>query len=162
MEFLKNNYLFILLLCLILSCDTRDKKKEKNIHTEQQSKDDNPKVDIKVNKNYDDKGNLIRLDSTYSYFYSPKGLDSSKVSLDTAVQRFRSIYNTKVTDLMDKRFKELFLNDSLFQYDFLNKDYFSKRVELNRRLMNNLFLEMDSLKNNFMNEPKKQKNNLKK
>src|SRR5688572_1129317 len=30
---------------------------------------DKPKVNIKVNKHYDDKGNLIGFDSTYSSFY---------------------------------------------------------------------------------------------
>jgi len=35
---------------------------------------DKPRIGVKVNKQYDDKGNIVRFDSTYSYFYSsPKG-----------------------------------------------------------------------------------------
>jgi hypothetical protein len=29
-----------------------------------------PRIDVKVNKQYDDKGRIIKFDSTYSYFYS--------------------------------------------------------------------------------------------
>jgi hypothetical protein len=117
---------------------------------------ENPKVNVKVNKKYDDKGNLIRYDSTYSYVYSSGGKDSVKESVDSVFKRFRSYYNENFSANMDKKLNELFWNDSLFKYDFMNKDFFSKRFELNEERMDTIFREMDSLKNEFLKKPKKE------
>lgn len=149
---MKNNLIIMIFLMLIISCNAQDKKEKlKTVNTEQK-KEGNPKLDIKVNKTYDSKGNLVKLDSTYSYFYSSKGRDSAKVSLDTAFSRFKSYYSTKAPGLINKNFNEMFFNDSLLKYDFGNKDFFSKRFELNYNKMNSLFFKMDSLKNEFLKE----------
>lgn len=133
----------------------RDKnKEEQKVYSSE--KGENPKVAIKVNKKYDDRGNLIYLDSTYSYFYSSNGRDSIQISVDSAFKQFQSYYDKGFSSKIENKINELFWNDSLFKYDFLNKDFFSKRFELNRERMDKIFQEIDSLKNEFLIKPKKE------
>lgn len=145
----------------VISCAQDKKTKPKTVQTEKKE-GDNPEVTIKVNKKYDTKGNLIKLDSTYSYFYTAKGRDSVKVGLDTAIRRFKSLYNEKFSAILDESFNETFLNDSLFKYDFFNEDYFSKRFELNKQKMDEMLFRMDSLKNSFFNDEQIKKPGMKK
>jgi hypothetical protein len=46
----------------------------------------------------------------------------------------------------------MFLNDTLFKYDFLNEDFFKKRFELNDLLMSDMLRQMDSLKTAYLKE----------
>ena len=48
----------------------------------------NPKVDIKVNMQYNKNGNMIKYDSTYSYFHTTTGMNSIKIVLDSVFSDF--------------------------------------------------------------------------
>ncbi len=56
------HYFFILMLIVCLGMSTKAQKPEQ--------KSNLPKEDIKVNREYDEKGNLIKFDSIYSYSWS--------------------------------------------------------------------------------------------
>lgn len=109
-----------------------------------------PKVRVKVNKQYDDKGNLIKYDSTYSYIYSGPGGGELQLNNDTVYNRFRSYFDRKYPDFFSPQFDDIFLNDSLFKYDFFNKDYFMQRFKLNREMFERMYRQMDSIKGDFM------------
>jgi hypothetical protein len=110
-----------------------------------------PRIDVKVNKQYDDKGNIVRFDSTYSYFYSgPKG--SMQLGNDSVFSSFRSFFEKSHPDLMDRRTNNIFFNDSLFKYDFFNDDYFQRRFELNTKMFEDMYRQMDSIKRGFMKQ----------
>jgi hypothetical protein len=151
----------LIMLVIIGSCNGQQKtKEEKNSSnktvTKEDKKGNNPKVDIKVNKTYDAKGNIIRLDSAYTYYYSNKGKkDSAMIGLDTVFNRFKNFYSSRMSPMMNRSFENMFLNDTLFRYDFLNEDFFRKRFELNDRLMGDMLRQMDSLKTAFLKETRK-------
>jgi hypothetical protein len=107
----------------------------------------NPKTNIKVNKEYDDQGNLIRYDSTYSYSYSTAGKDS--IFNDSIFGSFRDHFNHHFLFSEDPFFKDYFFRDSLMKEDFFDDDYFMKRFQENMRQMDKLFYEMDSVKNDY-------------
>ncbi len=110
-----------------------------------------PKIDVKVNRQYDDKGNLVKFDSTYSYFYSsPKG--SMHLGNDSVFSSFRSFFEKSYPNIMDRNNRNIFFNDSLFKYDFFNDDYFQKRFELNNKIFENMYQQMDSIKKGFLKE----------
>lgn len=109
-----------------------------------------PKVRVKVNKQYDDKGNLIKYDSTYSYIYSSPGGGELQLNNDTLYNRFRSYFDRKYPDFISPQFDDVFFNDSLFKYDFFNKDYFMQRFKLNSEMFERMYRQMDSLKGDFM------------
>jgi hypothetical protein len=148
---MKTFLLFLTIIFLIFSC--KDQNKSPNtIHTSQ-SKGQNPKEDVQVNKTFDKKGNLVKFDSTYTYSYTSNGLDSSRVMLDTVLQHFKSFYDSDFSERWNKEFEKVFLSDSLFKYDFPNEDYFSKRFELNTEHMKKMMLQMDSMKTNILKKP---------
>ena len=78
-----------------------------------------PKVSIKVNRRYDDKGNLIGFDSTYSSYYSNIKGDTSK--MDSLMQGFDSYFNRNRSSFFDNRLNNLFFNDSMRYPDFFHK-----------------------------------------
>lgn len=110
-----------------------------------------PRVSVKVNKQYDDKGNIIQFDSTYSYVYSsPKG--SMRLGNDSVFSSFRSFFEKNHPSLMDRNINNIFFNDSLFKYDFFNDDYFQKRFELNEKMFGSMYQQMDSIKKQYLKQ----------
>lgn len=108
-----------------------------------------PRIGVKVNKQYDDKGRIIKFDSTYSYYYSsPKG--SMHLGNDSVFSSFRSFFKNNYPNLMDRHNTDVFFNDSLFKYDFFNDDYFQTRFRLNERIFEDMYQQMDSIKRNFL------------
>lgn len=106
-----------------------------------------PNSNIKVNKEFDKDGNLIRYDSAYSYYYSNIGNDSAR--LDSVFNSFKKRFNQEYSFAEDPLFKSFFFEDSLLQYDFYKKDFFSNRYRNNMGHIDSLFREMDLMKNNF-------------
>jgi len=76
-----------------------------------------PKVDIKVNKQFDEKGNLIQYDSTYSIIYS---------SPNTAIQFFNFDNDSLFSDFKNSMDINKFWNSDFFKefQSFGNKQEF--------------------------------------
>jgi hypothetical protein len=110
-----------------------------------------PQINVKVNKQYDDKGRIIKFDSTYSYFYSSPG-GSLQQSNDIVYSQFRSFFDQSYPDFFNHQNDNIFFNDSFFKYDFYNNDYFQKRFELNRKMFERMYQQMDSLKWNYLQD----------
>jgi hypothetical protein len=134
----------VLLTVGLSSCNGQERKKTV---TKDQNK---PKTNIKVIKKYDKNGNLVKYDSTYSYYYSNVKNDS--IVRDSAFSQFRRYFNNKYKFSEEPFFRDLFFQDSLLKYDFYNKDFFSKRFQNNMDKMGKLFDQMDSLKNQYFLE----------
>jgi len=143
---MKKIVLFSLLFSLVFTgCNGQNERKFEKYSTENQ-----PKTAIKVNKEYDKKGNLVRYDSTYSYYYS--NIENDSMLGDSVMNSFKNYFNSKYYFSKDPYFNDLFFQDSLMRFDFYTKDYFINRFLNNSRRMNSMFLEMDSLKNRFFME----------
>jgi hypothetical protein len=124
--------------------DTATLKKNKS---EQSDSVAEPKVNIKVNRTYDDKGNMIGFDSTYSSYYSDVQGDTSR--MDSLIKNFDAYFGNHYSRLFDKQFNTLFFKDSLRYPDFFHDDFFMKRYELNDRYLRGMMQQMDSIKNRF-------------
>jgi len=111
---------------------------------------DKPKVNIRVNRRYDDKGNLVGLDSTYSSFYSNVQGDTSR--MDSLMKSFDRYFDQRHSLLFDRQFNRLFFNDTSRYPDFFHHDYFMKRYELNDPYLRDMMHRMDSVKNRFYRE----------
>jgi hypothetical protein len=151
---MKNIMLSAVLSLMIAACSGQKRKEQaKSMNGSAQLMADtasNPKINVRVNRKYDDKGNLIRYDSTYSYYYaSPEGQVKS-IGGDTLYNNFKSFFRQRYDTLFGNNMNDIFLNDSLFGYDFFNKDYFSKRFEINKKSLEDMFRRMDSLKEDFL------------
>jgi hypothetical protein len=109
-----------------------------------------PKVNVKVNRHYDDKGNLVGFDSTYSSYYSNVKGDTSQ--MDSLMGSFDLFYNKNYAKGFNNQFNRLFFSDSLRYPDFFHDDFFMKRYELNDLYMRDMMHRMDSVKNKFYKE----------
>jgi hypothetical protein len=106
-----------------------------------------PQTDIKVNRRYDDKGNLIGFDSTYTSFYSNAQGDTAQ--MDSLMRRFDRYFSSQHQRWFDNRFNSLFFRDSTGYPDFFHDDFFTKRYEMNDLYFKDMMHRMDSVKNNF-------------
>ncbi len=101
-----------------------------------------PKANIKVNKEYDKNGNLIRYDSTYTYVLT--GVDS--LMTDSFYKEF------------EKRFDSFFPSPHFSFFD----DYFindSSKIRYNEYLkkLDKLYREIDSVRYEFFHEQSSKK-----
>lgn len=125
--------------------DTQDRKTDQA--SVAQDSLNKPKVNIKVNKHFDDKGNLIGFDSTYSSFYS--NVKGDTAGMDSLMNRFDRYFNRNHSSFFDSQFNSLFFTDSLRYPDFFHRDFFMKRYELNDDYLKGMMRRMDSIKNRF-------------
>ena len=136
----------IALSVTLISCDGQTKGQKR----EDEKGPANPQTSIKVNKKYDDKGNLVKYDSSYSYYYS--NIKEDKNLRDSIFNSFRNTFGNKYFFSRDPYFNSLFFEDSLLKYDFYRRDFFLNRFRNNMQKMDSLFWRMDSLKNNFFSK----------
>jgi hypothetical protein len=114
-----------------------------------------PKVSIKVNRHFDDKGNVIGFDSTYTSYYS--NLSGDTVEMDSLMNRFDRFFNLNHSSFFRNEFNPLFFDDSLRYPDFFHDDFFRKRYELNDEYMKGMMQRMDSIKNKFYRDESERK-----
>ncbi len=117
-----------------------------------------PKVDYKVNKEYDEDGNLIEYDSVYTYYYS--NIDKDAMLKDSIFKKFNEhleLNNPIENSLFDDILKE----DDFIEDDFFKEDFFRGNSDRNQEIMFQMMQKMDSLKNQFFVEqfPLKEKSN---
>jgi len=112
-----------------------------------------PKVNIKVNRHYDEKGNVVGFDSTYTSFYS--NMTGDTIGMDTLMKGFDRYFDFNYPSVFQKEFRPLFFTDSLRYPDFFHHDFFMKRYELNDLYMRDMMKRMDSIKNRYFEERSK-------
>jgi hypothetical protein len=109
-----------------------------------------PQREINVTKDYDENGNVIRYDSTYSYSFS--GAYPDTVMIDSIFNDLRIHFGRNTFPFSDPFFDDHFFNDSLFYHDFYRRDYFYNQFPSFSEHMKRLFQELDSLKNSLQSE----------
>jgi len=142
-------------LLLITACQDKSTAQSSTGSSEQtkgttQAKVDSlkkPKVDIKVNRHFDEKGNIVGFDSTYTSYYS--SVDGDTTKMNTMFKDFNAYFKDQHRSLFDDHFNNLFFNDSLMYPDFFHNDFFSQRYRLNDKYFRDMMSEMDSVKNKF-------------
>jgi hypothetical protein len=145
-------WVFALAACLTLtSCEKSNGQTDKKVTNKKETTISDslfkPRVDIKVNRHYDEKGNMIGFDSTYSSYYSNIAGDTSRI--DSVMNRFDFFFKKNHESGFNRRFNSLFFTDSLRYPDFFRNDFFLRRYELNDGYMRDMMQHMDSVKNEF-------------
>ena len=143
----------LILLLFVSSCHdkTSGQNPEKNPRTSVVDGDSlKPKVNIKVNKHYDDKGNVVGFDSSYTSVYSNVRGDTTK--MDSLMSSFDRYFKRDHSLLFHRDFNSLFFDDSTRYPDFFHNDFFLKRYERNDSYFRDMMNRMDSIKNRFYYE----------
>ena len=153
----------ILLVCtlLALSCSAQDKEKDKVIKEKAEQAGEVPGGTWKVDKEFDENGNLIRYDSIYSWSSSGEMNNLDDLDKDSTLQSFRSKFYRQFSNIDRDRFGDMFGEDSLFTRHFFNEDFFDsdfgqdfmdidrirERMEaMQRRLLNRYAPEVEKSK----------------
>lgn len=142
---IRMDFIAIAISVTLISCNGETKRQKDTVVNNASD----PHTSIKVDKKYDDKGNLVKYDSTYSYYYSNV---KDNINLkDSIFNNFKKHFNRSYFFSNEPYFNDFFFQDSLLKYDFYRKDFFINRFRNNLRRMDSLFWSMDSMKNNFFN-----------
>lgn len=147
---MKKFFMLGLLALITAGCSAQTAKQKESTTNAQQAIQ--PKASWKVNKKYDDKGNLISYDSTYTWSYSSGPGQGVQVDSDSVMNAFRKHFNSSFPAMFNNSFGAPVWNDSLFSRDFLRHDYFMKRYSDNFFDMEGMMRSMDSVRNNFLQE----------
>lgn len=142
----------VLLMGLLQSCSNDTKGQSAHAKKSEDSLA-KPKIDIKVNRRYDEKGNMIGFDSTYTSYYSNMSGDTAQ--MDSLMGSFDRYFRQEHSSFFGRQFDPLFFNDSTRYPDFFHDDFFLRRYELNDPYMRGMMYRMDSIKNSFYKDHRK-------
>ena len=117
---------YILLLFLALSCVNCNGQVDQKIKVENNDIE-TPKGAWKVNKEFDENGNLIRYDSIYSWSSNSK-FDNLSITKDSLRKSFRSKFFKNFSEFENKGFQNMFSQDSLFSNHFFYDSFFGSPI----------------------------------
>lgn len=142
-------FLSVALLLSLYSCNSKKDVKSGKFPLEASLIDTiKPKTNYSVHKEYDKYGNLISVDSTYSYIYSNGNLTGKMQK--KIFKQFKSELSTKFPGIHDSFFDNFFgdenINDSVFKNNFYSPNYFFKNQN---KQITRVLKRMDSIKNSF-------------
>ena len=122
---MKNYFLISAFAILSVSCNGQEIKTEiAENNTSNKNSIEAPKGSWKVDKEFDEQGNLIRYDSIYSWSSDSVYKNLSAVARDSLIQSFKSSFFTNFSSFEDDGFDKIFSKDSLFSQRFFNDDFF--------------------------------------
>jgi hypothetical protein len=116
-----------LFLCAVLTvgCSAQEKQSNTELNKEKAEKPgEMPGGTWKVDKEFDEHGNLIRYDSIYSWSSKGEPALLEDTDRDSILQTMRSKFYRNFSHLDTLRFGNIFGRDSLFTRHFFNEDFF--------------------------------------
>ena len=143
--------LFLFIGCQGQKNDTTAKSEKSKIAEE-------PKGSWKVNREFDEAGNLIRYDSIYSW--SSAAADNknnfSTMNRDSIFQSFRSQFSRNFSGVDDMMGNGLFDQDSLFIKRFFADDFFESEFGQDFMDLDQMHQHMQSMQKQFLQRYHKQ------
>lgn len=137
--------LFLLVfLSTLFSCNSQETSKK---HDKDEMK--KPQGKVIVNRKYDENGNLVEFDSTYTSYYS--NFSSDTVILDSLMKEFPPFFDKEFFN-SEYLFNSFLQNDSSINNHFFNDDYFEKQFFDQNEEMLKMIQKMDSIKKSFFEE----------
>lgn len=144
------NYILCSFLLIMTSCNAQNKKDDNNllsIITPGYSDKDSlskPDVRFKVNKKYDEKGNIVSYDSTYSYSCSGGPGKRFMSRNDIFFHDFNPLPDSTSNSLFNFRNPGSFFEDPAFG-NFFDKSYMEQQMNINQKMMNDFFQRFNQL-----------------
>ncbi|MDF0707686.1 hypothetical protein [Flagellimonas okinawensis] len=145
---MKIQILFCTVLLLVLtSCQGQEKKENEMAKDGENKAMARPKGSWKVDREFDENGNLIRYDSIYSWS-SDSLNDLSGLDRDSLLSNFESKFYSHFSQFRDQGFGDLFEPDSLFSKRFFNDGFFESDFGED-------FIELDNIRKRMMERQRK-------
>jgi len=146
LTYASSRFVLIIMMGVIALTSCRDKEAKQAAGTRQDSTSQadtlpKPTTDISVNRRYDDKGNLIGFDSTYTSYYSNIPGDTTKIN--SLLKPFDPYFGKNHASWFNNRV------NSLLDDPFFDDRYSIKRNRLNGPSRRGLIYRKDSINNWF-------------
>ncbi|WP_299248650.1 hypothetical protein [uncultured Lacinutrix sp.] len=141
----------LLFMVGLLSVSCKGQENETKIIEQEDNKTDTvkePEGTWKVDKEFDENGNLIRYDSIYSWSSNNKFDNLSLSDRDSLMQTFKSRFFSNYSQFENQEFEDVFSQDSLFSKHFFNDDFFGSDF-------GNDFMDIDKLTQQIIARQKK-------
>lgn len=134
---------------LSVSCNSQTQDTKKSASNDSAEKIVEPPMGSwKVDKEFDDEGNLIRYDSIYSWSSNGKWDTLSPVERDSLLQSFKSKFFTNFSGFEDNGFDGVFSKDSLFSNHYFNEDFFGSDFGKD-------FMDLDKVRQQMLDRQRK-------
>ncbi|KAA3642427.1 MAG: hypothetical protein DWP98_14165 [Bacteroidetes bacterium] len=146
---MKTTVLALIATMFFTACNAQESSEKQSKNS---SLKNTPKESWTVNKELDENGNIIRYDSTYTWTYTNMDGDSVSVKMDSVLKSFNSYFNQQFPTAFGPSFMNPIWNDTLLQHDFFRDDFFKNRWEQDFYNMDEVFHQMDSLRNLFFKD----------
>ncbi|WP_299103509.1 hypothetical protein [uncultured Winogradskyella sp.] len=143
-------YILLLMVGLLsVSCKGQGNETTKVEKEENKTKIvEEPEGTWKVDKEFDENGNLIRYDSIYSWSSNDKFDSLSLSDKDSLMQSFKSRFFSNYSGFENQGFGSIFSQDSLFSKRFFNDDFFGSNF-------GNDFMDIELLRQQMIARQKK-------
>ena len=145
---MKKHILLFMVGLLSISCNGQKNGQKKETNESDRKLVEKPKGSWKVNKEFDEDGNLIRYDSIYSWSSNGKFDNLSLSDKDSLIQSFKSRFFKNYSGFENQGFEDVFSQDSLFSKRFFNDDFFGSNF-------GNDFMDIDKLRQQMIARQKK-------
>ena len=130
----------------LFSCNSQEIRHKKN-----SDEKNRPHEKVTVNRKYDEHGNLIEFDSTYTSYYS--NVKGDTIRLDSLLDGFPAFFNEKFFDLNSQNiFNPFFNEDSVSNSHFFHDNFFEQQFFDQNKNMLKMMQKMDSIKNSFFEQ----------
>jgi hypothetical protein len=146
------NIILLFLTFTFFNCQSQNQKEKKNTDLKDTLK---PKTHIEVKKEYDEFGNLISVDSTYSYFYS--NIKNDSVLEQKVFDQFKLNFNNQFEGIDSLFIKDFFEHSPFNINDFYTEDFLKKSFDRHQEKMEKLLKQTDALKNEYYKNQKELK-----
>lgn len=122
---MKRYILLLLVGVLSISCNSQNQKTEENkILAQENQKSEQPEGSWKVNKEFDENGNLIRYDSVYSWSSYDRYGDMDLEDRDSLIRSFESRFFQNFSQFQHQGYSDFFARDSMLSERFFNDSFF--------------------------------------
>lgn len=144
---MKKHIVLLMIGLLSISCSGQNNETG-NTETNDEQVTEVPKGSWKVNKEFDENGNLIKYDSIYSWSSTSKYDNLSSIEKDSLIASFKSRFFNNFSMFKDEGFEDIFSQDSLFSKHFFNDNFFESPFGKD-------FMDIDRMRQQMIERQKK-------
>lgn len=145
---MKTIFTVFLASLFLVSCQGQEKEKiEKEQHNQVAEE---PKGSWKVNREFDEAGNLIRYDSIYSWSSTDDIGDLMNMDRDSIFQSFRSQFSKGSVGMEDMMGDGFFAQDSLFMKRFFADDFLESELGKDFMDLDEMHQRMEAMQKRFL------------
>lgn len=150
---MKKIALLSLAAILNISCNAQDGKKEEKLQQDKDKQSQSivvPKGTWKVDKEFDENGNLTRYDSIYSWSSGDNLDELATLDRDSTLQSMQSKFYRNFSRFNNEGFKDVFSSDSLFTNRFFDDDFFTSQFGEDFMDIDKMHKRMESMQKKFL------------